>query len=373
MPTTSSSPTLVSPGRISVWGDRPAPRNGSTMTRPSNEMSRRAGITVPTQWGAWRSGTMARPISRRMATQPPTRSSSATMRRRRIRRRRSWARDTSAVPMMVLPTTPESAWALGWAPGAAFTPAGEAPSMATDWAGFRSLIPRESQDSVHLASASRIPGLSATKSARPADPRRQEDAGAVGALTDAEHHPDRLPDDDGGRVDLIDGAVGPRDQVAHQAQLGILVERHGDDRIGSKRGVGREQWRVGHHIGPDRSQSGNGTPFPFGGLAVRAHDPRREPKRPAGAAGLDAELPLGGALPEAVRLLIPQRDEEPIGSRRCGPGRHLPSLAARPPARPTGGEWSLASTLARRSRGAHAAPLATGGAADHIVTHRQIT
>jgi len=43
MPTTSSSRPPFPPGRISRWGERPAPTNGAIMTTPSSMMMARAG------------------------------------------------------------------------------------------------------------------------------------------------------------------------------------------------------------------------------------------------------------------------------------------------------------------------------------------
>ena len=51
MPTRSSSPTWVSPGRMSVWGDRPATRRGASMTAPSIPTMSTIGMAVPSPCG----------------------------------------------------------------------------------------------------------------------------------------------------------------------------------------------------------------------------------------------------------------------------------------------------------------------------------
>src|ERR1700685_1848193 len=50
IPTRSSSPTLVSPGRISVCGDRPATSSGASMTPPSITTMRRIGMAGAHPW-----------------------------------------------------------------------------------------------------------------------------------------------------------------------------------------------------------------------------------------------------------------------------------------------------------------------------------
>src|ERR1700738_2439526 len=57
-----------------------------------------------------------------------------------------------------------------------------------------------------------------------------------------EDHTHRLADGDGGGVDLVDGAVGTGDQVAHHADGGILVESDDDHVVGGDVGeVGEER------------------------------------------------------------------------------------------------------------------------------------
>ena len=51
MPTRSSRPTWVSPGRTSVCGERPAKRRGASMTVPSMQTMRRMGSAVPSPCG----------------------------------------------------------------------------------------------------------------------------------------------------------------------------------------------------------------------------------------------------------------------------------------------------------------------------------
>ena len=64
MPTRSSRPTAVSPGRISVCGDRPAPRKGAAMTAPSIRTMRMTGRAAPSQCGRWTVGKMPCPLTR---------------------------------------------------------------------------------------------------------------------------------------------------------------------------------------------------------------------------------------------------------------------------------------------------------------------
>ena len=106
IPTRSSSPTSVSPGRIKVCGERPAPRNGMAMTAPSIRTISRMGSIVPSQCGRWTEGSTLCPVMERMTTQPSTRLSSATNRRSRAMRWCSRARETSALPKMASPTMP---------------------------------------------------------------------------------------------------------------------------------------------------------------------------------------------------------------------------------------------------------------------------
>ena len=61
MPTRSSRPTWVSPGRISVCGERPAARSGASMTAPSMQTMRRMGRAVPSPCGRWNVGKMPWP------------------------------------------------------------------------------------------------------------------------------------------------------------------------------------------------------------------------------------------------------------------------------------------------------------------------
>ncbi len=51
MPTRSSKPTAVSPGRISVCGERPAPRKGAAITAPSIKTMMMTGRAPPNQCG----------------------------------------------------------------------------------------------------------------------------------------------------------------------------------------------------------------------------------------------------------------------------------------------------------------------------------
>ncbi len=138
IPTRSSKPTAVSPGRISVCGERPAPMKGASMTAPSIRTMMMMGNAPPSQCGTWTAGKMLCPLTRRMTTQPMTSAQTATNRRRRAIRWRSRVRATSALPRMESPTMPDIAsvglllrpspespgsgftsslgWRLGWRP-----------------------------------------------------------------------------------------------------------------------------------------------------------------------------------------------------------------------------------------------------------------
>ena len=107
MPTRSSRPTSVSPGRTSVCGERPAPMNGAAMTTPSIRTMSMMGRKPPSQCGGWTVGKMLWPVRPRTTIQPQTSAPTATRRRSRIWRRRSRARATSALPRMDCPTIPD--------------------------------------------------------------------------------------------------------------------------------------------------------------------------------------------------------------------------------------------------------------------------
>ena len=115
MPTRSSSPTAVSPGRTSVCGERPAPTRGTSITAPSIRQISMMGSEPPSQCGKWTDGKMLCPVRPRTTIQPHTSAPTATRRRSRIWRRRSLARVTSALPRMDYPTIPDTD-SPGWAP-----------------------------------------------------------------------------------------------------------------------------------------------------------------------------------------------------------------------------------------------------------------
>jgi hypothetical protein len=110
MPTTSSSPTSVSPGRTTRWGERPAPSSGPSMIAARSTMMMSAGIQRPSPGGAEMDGSIPSPEARRKTSHARTAVQTTSTRRRRRSRRRSWARATSALGRMEAPTAPSIAW-----------------------------------------------------------------------------------------------------------------------------------------------------------------------------------------------------------------------------------------------------------------------